>query len=507
MGNLDLNIELSQKQVYARRTILQFAKRILGFGGAKGGGKSHFGRELLIEMCVVCAGIKALIVRKTFPELERTHIREIKKKYIVDWEKSGKPSICKEDKQRHAFEFFNGSILECAYCEREEDAESLFSAEYDIIFVDESQFHKKRVIQVLRTCNRSKKEMIARWEVVLGKKFVPFMLLTFNWGGIGHAWLKKIFWRKWMKVSPSNDAQLDTWDNPEHWEAGENPNDYAFIQSRIYDNPFVDDTYKNILDALPEQLKMSYKEGDPDFLEGQFFPEFGSHMREDPFDIEESELYNNLYGAIDHGLVHDTSFGLYWLAPNADHWNKRFGVVNSIHRLLSYDISGYNADENAAEIFNKIQHFPWIKGVFPKTIWYPPDMDKRSGVNDVSTATAIDEYIRRFGKRSSFELCNNDRVFGCQIMRRFFKAVNGTTQFRYWAGYNTTLEDGIISLITDKNNREVYLKTDGDDEGDQTRYGLSGIWSIIGNLKNENRYDKKVKEHNQKIASTNWKDL
>jgi hypothetical protein len=181
-------------------------------------------------------------------------------------------------------------------------------------------------------------------------------------------------------------------------------------------------------------------------------------------------------------------------------------MPNTVHRLWSYDIAGFFADENAQEIYSKSVTFPWTQGVFPVKFWYPPDLDKRSGVNKEHVATGLDEYKKVFGNRTTFELCNNDREYGCQIMRKFFKVINGLTQFRYWSGYNTTMEEGLVSLITDKNNREVYLKMDGDDEGDQTRYGLVGLWKVISSVKDTSDIARKIREFNRKRNEMDWKD-
>ncbi len=67
--------------------------------------------------------------------MKRTHVREIKQKYIIDWKSKNKTQILDHKAQDRVFEFWNGSILEYGYCERSEDAEGLFSAEYDFIFV------------------------------------------------------------------------------------------------------------------------------------------------------------------------------------------------------------------------------------------------------------------------------------------------------------------------------------------------------------------------------------
>lgn len=46
----------------------------VGFGGARGGGKSWSVRNKAIRLCLRYEGIKVLIVRRTYPELVNNHI-------------------------------------------------------------------------------------------------------------------------------------------------------------------------------------------------------------------------------------------------------------------------------------------------------------------------------------------------------------------------------------------------------------------------------------------------
>src|SRR5690606_4827073 len=83
------------------------------YGGAAGGGKSE---ALLWEafiQCVETPGNKALLLRRTFPELNRSLIQRSLEKFprsVCDWRASEK-----------AWYFKNGSVLEFGYCERESD--------------------------------------------------------------------------------------------------------------------------------------------------------------------------------------------------------------------------------------------------------------------------------------------------------------------------------------------------------------------------------------------------
>ena len=79
-----------------------------------------------------------------------------------------------------------------------------------------------------------------------------------NPGGVSHGYLKRLF--------------LDR-----RFEAGENPEDYRFIQARVTDNKALmlrQPDYLRDLEALPPKLRKAWLEGCWDVYEGQYFEEF-----------------------------------------------------------------------------------------------------------------------------------------------------------------------------------------------------------------------------------------
>jgi hypothetical protein len=465
---------------------------VVGYGGAKGGGKSHLGRSWQVLRRCKYAGSRGLLIRESFPELERTHIQKLKKELP--------PHLYNYVDRRHTFEFINGSVQEMAFVERAEDVESSYwGAEYDDIVVDEAQNHVKRVIQLLRSCLRTTSLIIT-----------PKMLLTFNWGGVGFGSLKKWFWRKWMGSKAVENDKFDTWENPAHWEENEKPGDFAFVRAKVYDNPSImdnDPKYVERLMALPAVLRRAYLEGEPDMLEGQFFTEFGPHLRESPFMIEESDLMGDMFfGALDSGTTHPTVLGLYWLSGPAH--EKKFGKPYVLHRLMTYKNQGTDIRGHAMEIKSRIEAFPWTHGHFPHTIAYDNQMDTVYKMNEYNQSNAIAEYKDVFqGKRTLWTPANKDKHNGCQIMRMMFSNSNEVPGFRYWDGQNRTFEEDIVGAITDKNDPEVYEKADNDDDCDSTRYGCMYGRALIAQKKQGKVSTDKVRAHNNKMSQMNWKDL
>jgi len=114
--------------------------------------------------------------------------------------------------------------------------------------------------------------------------FKPRMYYTCNPGGVGHAWVKELFIDK-------------------NYRNGEQPEDYCFIKARVYDNPAImqnNPDYIRRLEALPEDLRRAYLDGDWDVFTGQYFREFRREVHTvEPFPIP---AHWRRYRAIDYGL-------------------------------------------------------------------------------------------------------------------------------------------------------------------------------------------------------------
>ena len=457
-------------QARANNLLLDPEITVLGFGGAKGGGKSFFIRSRQVLRRLKYPKTAGLIIRRTLPELEKNHIRKIQ----MEW-----PDLAYDYRdQKHQFRFRNGSILDLTYIDTEDDLERTQGIEYEDIDIDEAEQQPKIVFSTMRSCLRT-----------TNKDIKPTMILGFNWGGVGHAWLKRMFWRKYMvKNRPDGvDAQewkriqeQDTWDSPEHWDVdaktgeGEKPSQFAFLQVFWYDNPHLNAGYEDSLSALPETLRKAYKDGDPDIFEGQFFAEFGTHLREKPFQIAVNVA--NLYGSLDYGdgqgdQAGATSFGLHHLDDK--------GVP---HRLFTYYKKGQTPSTYAREIVAMIQSFPWTYGVMPKTVWADPSMFiKRTQDNGMVGEDARRSVADIFAAHGLFLTpANNDRINGWRVEREYFSrdSLTGQPKSRYWEGYNDEYEMYIPSLVYAKNNRDDVRKGGEDHVGDESRYGFVGMMGI-----------------------------
>ena len=137
----NIKYSLWPKQGMALEKLSDPAIEVLGFGGAKGGGKSHCARAYSVARRIKYNASKGLIVRKSFPELERTHIEKLKKELPK--------AMYNYVERNHVFQLPNGSVIELGYIENEKDVDNYWGAEYDDIIIDEAQQHQKIIFQKL----------------------------------------------------------------------------------------------------------------------------------------------------------------------------------------------------------------------------------------------------------------------------------------------------------------------------------------------------------------------
>ena len=232
MSSIDLSM-ISDKQ-YA---FLTAGRKHVGFGGARGGGKSWSVRTKAKILAASYEGIKILIVRRTFPELVNNHINQLREELH---------GLARYNKTEKVFTFPNGSTIKFGYCNNDKDLDQYQGAEYDVIFLDEATQLQEMWIKKITACVRGVNEFPKR------------IYYTCNPGGASHGYFKRLF--------------IDR-----KYEAGEDPADYSFIQALVTDNKALMESqpdYIKQLEALPPKLREAWLYGRWDIFEGQFFEDF-----------------------------------------------------------------------------------------------------------------------------------------------------------------------------------------------------------------------------------------
>ena len=203
------------------------------FGGARGGGKSWAVRWKAVLMCLKYAGIRVMIMRRSYPELLENHIKPLRGLLH---------EIAIYNGTEHEFRFSNGSTIKFMYCERDGDLDRIQGHEYDVIAIDEATQMSEYQIKTIGACVRGT------------NSFPKRMYMTCNPGGQGHQYIKR------LKEGRFKDK--------------EKPDDYVFIQSLVTDNEALmrmNPDYVQQLEALPPKLRDAWLYGNWDIYEGQFF--------------------------------------------------------------------------------------------------------------------------------------------------------------------------------------------------------------------------------------------
>lgn len=215
--------------------------RYVAYGGARGGGKSWSVQRKSILLCSKWAGIKVLIVRRTYAELLNNHIN------VMIPMLNG---IAKYNRSDKIFTFCNTSTIKFGYCATDADLGQYQGSEYDVIFIDEACLLSEYQIQQITACNRGV------------NNFPKRIYYTLNPGGQSHGYFKRLF----------VDGKFN---------GDEDPNDYSFIQSLVTDNKALmtsQPEYIKQLKNLPPKLREAWLYGRWDIFEGMFFEDFRTEV-------------------------------------------------------------------------------------------------------------------------------------------------------------------------------------------------------------------------------------
>ena len=214
----------------------------VGFGGARGGGKSWAVRIKAILLSLKHKGIRICIIRRTYPELIENHIKPLKELLMC----GTKDAVAKYNDSRKELKFRNGSEILFRYCNAEKDLDNFQGVQFDVIFFDEATQLKQEWIEKIGACVRGV------------NSFPKRAYYTMNPGGASHGYFKRLF--------------IDR-----VFEKGEDADDYSFIQSLVTDNEALmknNPEYLKMLEKLPPKLREAWLNGRWDVFEGAFFEEF-----------------------------------------------------------------------------------------------------------------------------------------------------------------------------------------------------------------------------------------
>lgn len=281
-------IKLDLGDLYEKQWMFIESKtRYTAYGGARGGGKTHVLIRAAIRGALQYPGIKVLILRRTYPELEQTIIQPMNR-LINSATMDGRPCgdiIANYNGTMRMLFFSNGSTVKFGHLQSAAAITEYQGQEYDWIFMDEATHFTEYEFRTMGATLR-------------GVNDIPkHFYLTCNPGGVGHQWVKRLFVTR-------------------EYEKNENGKDYAFIPATVEDNTELlkaSPEYIQMLDTLPEDIRAAHRYGDWDAMAGQYFSEFRRDVHVvKPFTLP---LEWPRYRAFDYGL---DMFACYWFAIDFD---------------------------------------------------------------------------------------------------------------------------------------------------------------------------------------------
>jgi len=390
--------------------------RFVGYGGSRGGGKSHAVRCKATLLAYEYPGIQMLIIRRTLPELRENHVNKLMSIYNT-FPDNIKAKYNAEEK---AFVFPNGSRLKLGYCDNENDVLQFQGQEYDILFLDEATQLTDYQYGCLCACVRGTNKLPKR------------IYLTCNPGGVGHAWVKRLFIDK-------------------EYRKRERPSDYTFIQARMWDNlPFLmcddgfnaalkeykrknrpkvidekiikecayESDYVRSLGTLSKELQEAWINGDWNVFSGQYFTEFDENVHViEPFQIPEHWRKS---AAIDYGL---DCFAVLWFAVDEK---------GQVYCYRNYECSNLIVT-SAAAMYKELTH------EFVNEVVAPPDMwSKRQ-----DTGKSVFEIFSECG--IPLIKAGNERIAGWLNVKEYLKVSNEKPRILFFNNCTKIIKN--ISLL------------------------------------------------------------
>ena len=212
--------------------------------GTRGTGKSLQLRMDAILRCLMVPNFHALILRRTMPELRRSHL------VWIDYE------MKMLSRHPHPFlhttnmaQFDNGSTITFGHCETPADVLNYLSTQYGFVGFDElSTFTLEQFLQISAS---ARAPADAPYQSVVRAGSNPL--------GLGADWMYAWFIDKTVRIEEYPDY---------------NPDDFQMIFSKLEDNKHLDrERYTARLKNLPEHVRRAWLLGER-VMEGAYFPEF-----------------------------------------------------------------------------------------------------------------------------------------------------------------------------------------------------------------------------------------
>lgn len=259
--------------------------------GSRGTGKSFAIRMDAHLRALAVPGYTYLIIRRTFPELHKSHLKFIDAEMkLLGGTYNNTNAIAK---------YPNGSVGFFTHCENDDDVMKLLSSEYAAVFIDEMTTFAQEQITKIGTCAR----------VPEGSGLTAIIRGGTNPIGIGADYVNAYYVAK--DVDPADDPDYD-------------PRDYVAIHTILSDNAHLDqEQYRKRFSGLPAHVRQAWLDGEW-VVEGAYFADFHPRVQNQPWHVipqlprvDGNYLLDipwiRIYRAVDWGFFPDPAVCL-WIA-------------------------------------------------------------------------------------------------------------------------------------------------------------------------------------------------
>jgi phage terminase large subunit len=440
--------------------------KAIGYGGARGGGKTHWlAAQMGADDGQRVAGLKCLLLRKVgksnlenFEDLRQRVFHSLPHEFNAS---------------RGLLVFPNGSRIVLGHYQCESDIDKYLGLEYDVIGIEEATQLTLRKYEDISTCCRTSKVLAD------GQRWRPRLYSTTNPGDIGHQWYFEKF------IVP--------------YQAG-TETDTRFIPARVDDNAFINPEYKAELASRTGWQHDAWYLGRWDFSAGQYFRNFHPEVH-----------------VLGEGFKE--FIGVKWVAAMDYGYTHRNAVL-----LACYDHEDtlYVVDEHAERLWIPQQHAQAIKAMLARhgiyadqdhlreclRAQYPAPCTERDMLWQVRQKRMLARFVTgtdAFGSESTGESvakqyralglrlrpANMDRVGGWSaILRRLGDPAAGIQPTLFIHRRCKRLLECLPYLQHDPDRPGDVLKTNinedgmgGDDLADALRYLVATQWPQAGVVK------------------------
>lgn len=393
---IDIELQPIQGQLYELYEEGKATK--IGFGGPRGGTKSHSAMMLMLLRRFKYPGTNGLFIMRVLQDMEDIHLTPLFDAY---------PELeIGFNRQKMFLRLKNGSYVRFLSGENLESFQKRKGRGFADVMIDQSELFSKEEIEFLYTINRSVKPGIT-----------SKILLCFNPGNIGHAYHKRIFYDKLFEENenPEEFAYLQAkgWDNA-YWSIREMAkmhnipmetldqektlaliDIYHQLPEKERFNIFIKTDYGRLLNGLPENKRRAELYGDMEIFEGMFFEDFRyrHHVIEN---IKISPLRSTMSG-LDYGNVTVLTI----LQRDAE------GTIVVAGECYLPDLT------NPSDRANAIADYLLEKEIYQLEMIYDTDMEisqlSNIGVDKTPIAIFRDVFKQRMGNKAPKMRCVNKK--------------------------------------------------------------------------------------------------